>query len=195
MNKLMIAAAIVCAAVYAHAASINWGSAIADPSDLTGNTAATAGWNAYLLYSATDLSSIATKLDKAGIGGVADNGAMVVGSHTITSGDAMELYTFQDKYGGEGVNVNGFYQMLIVDEANNKFGAVNQTFKVVGIDDLNSPGEVYYNMNNEFGIDHFAGETGWSGTIGTSPVPTPEPTSGLLLLLGVAGMALRRRRG
>ena len=35
--------------------------------------------------------------------------------------------------------------------------------------------------------------TGKSGTIGSSGGDTPEPTSGLLLLLGVAGLALRRR--
>ena len=35
--------------------------------------------------------------------------------------------------------------------------------------------------------------TGKSGTIGSSGGDTPEPTSGLLLLLGVAGLALRRK--
>lgn len=193
MKKLMIATAIVCAVAFAPAASINWGSAVADPSDPTGDTAATAGWSAYLLYSSTDLSSIAIHLDKAGIGAVANNGAKVVGMHTITSSEAAPAFSFQDAYGGEGVNVNGFYQMLVVDEANKKFGAVNQTFEVAGITDQNSPGEVYYNMDFGLGFDKFAGETGWSGTIGDSPVPTPEPTSGLLFILGVAGMALRRR--
>lgn len=33
----------------------------------------------------------------------------------------------------------------------------------------------------------------WS-SIGSSPTPIPEPTSGLFLLFGVAGLALRRRR-
>lgn len=36
--------------------------------------------------------------------------------------------------------------------------------------------------------DHVVGDGSWMA------VPVPEPTSGLLLLLGVAGMALRRRR-
>lgn len=193
MKNLMIAVVIICTVSLTRAASIAWGSAIANPSDPTGMTAASEGWNAYLLYSASDLSSVATQIDKVGVGGTANNGASVVSVHTITADEAGIAFTFQGEYVAD--NVNGFYQMLIVDEANNKFGAVNQTFEVAGISDLNSPGEVYYNMDFGLGLDKFAGETGWSGTIGTSPVPTPEPTSGLLLLLGVAGMALRRRRG
>lgn len=187
MKKIMIVAAVVCAAAFAQAASINWGSAVADPSDSTGNTPATAGWNAYLLYSATDLSSIATKLDGLGVGAMADNGAKVVGVHTITAGEVDPAFSFQDEY--IAADVNGFYQMLVVDEANNKFGAVDKTFAVTGITDLNSPGEVYYNMDFGEGFDKFAGETGWSGT-----VAIPEPTSGMLLLLGIAGLALKRKR-
>ena len=38
-----------------------------------------------------------------------------------------------------------------------------------------------------------AGPTGWTATGSTPPV-IPEPTTGLLVLLGVAGLALRRRR-
>ena len=46
----------------------------------------------------------------------------------------------------------------------------------------------------------FTGEDSWDPSLWTAvggaptPTPTPEPTSGLLLLLGVAGLALRRRR-
>ena len=36
-------------------------------------------------------------------------------------------------------------------------------------------------------------ETSWH-TVGTAPIDSPEPTSGLLLLLGVAGLALKRKK-
>ena len=42
--------------------------------------------------------------------------------------------------------------------------------------------------------DGHISETSWH-TVGTAPIdPTPEPTSGLLLLFGVAGLALKRKR-
>ncbi len=42
--------------------------------------------------------------------------------------------------------------------------------------------------------DGHISETSWH-TVGTAPIdPVPEPTSGLLLLLGVAGLALKRKR-
>ena len=47
----------------------------------------------------------------------------------------------------------------------------------------------------EFGGGITLGELLVSGTLETdSPTPAPEPTSGLLLLLGVAGLALKRKR-
>lgn len=52
-------------------------------------------------------------------------------------------------------------------------------------------------LNNivESGIAVPAGGTGWDpGSGGGSPYNIPEPTSGIMLLLGVAALALRRRR-
>ena len=47
----------------------------------------------------------------------------------------------------------------------------------------------------EFGGEITLGKLVVSGTFNTdSPTPAPEPTSGLLLLLGVAGLALKRKR-
>ena len=40
----------------------------------------------------------------------------------------------------------------------------------------------------------FIGEDSWDPSLWTKVENVPEPTSGLLLLLGVAGLALRRRR-
>ncbi len=55
--------------------------------------------------------------------------------------------------------------------------AINGTWNVASLGDLNLT---------------TAGPSGWTAS-GTAPV-IPEPTTGLLVLLGVAGLALRRRR-
>ena len=62
-----------------------------------------------------------------------------------------------------------------------------------------SPGAayaVYYGTDSGEGgpitLDKTPIETGF--LMGGSPAPVPEPTSGLLLLLGVAGLALKRKR-
>ncbi len=42
--------------------------------------------------------------------------------------------------------------------------------------------------------DQFSATSGWQTYTAPGPAPIPEPTSGLLLLIGVAGLALKRKR-
>ena len=61
------------------------------------------------------------------------------------------------------------------------------------VDTQDNNGYVDYNGNGAVG---FWGSE-WTFTpspVPPTPTPTPEPTSGLLLLLGVAGLALRRKQ-
>ena len=54
---------------------------------------------------------------------------------------------------------------------------------------------IYLATSTQGGGGITLGELVASGTFNTdSPTPAPEPTSGLLLLLGVAGLALKRKR-
>lgn len=193
MKKFVMMAAIVSVTAFAQAATVSWGGAVCDPADPTGNTPAEASNMAYLLYSATEMSSIATTLDSTGIGAKANNGGSVVATWDLTEDAANFMFSSTFARGDDDGGVNGWYQMLLVDEAGKRFGAADKTFVIADISDSTSAGEVYYNLDGTEGFSVFVGDTGWSGTIGDSPVPTPEPTSGLLFILGVAGMALRRR--
>lgn len=194
MKRFMLSVATACAAGFVHAATVAWGGAVCDPTDPSGNTPTEATYTAYLVYSATEMSSIATRLDSTGIGAKANNGGSVVATWGLVDDAANFVFSSTWERTDEAGGVNGWYQMLLVDEKGKRFGAANETFEVTKITDITSAGEVLYNLDNSKGYSVFIGDTGWTGTIGSTPEPVPEPTSGLLILLGVAGMALRRRR-
>ena len=52
-----------------------------------------------------------------------------------------------------------------------------------------------FNLDNKTTINDSLAKSGyWSDWQSVDPVPAPEPTGGLLVLLGVAGLALKRKR-
>ena len=191
MKKLMIAAAIVCATACANAANCIWGfdsdaimaaegSALADPDGyIAGGTA--------LLY----LGTIAVGSDGALTG--------LDSATYLASSQQLESY----KFGTEG-------QKVALDALSSD--AAGQAFTLILLDandyDYSNLAKyegnaIVYNANSVFGKDPMNEDDHWatmstSKEFGASDWQTvsavPEPTSGLLLLLGVAGLALKRRR-
>lgn len=196
MKKLTIAAAIVCAVAISNGASVNWSGAAAEAGPALIEDAPR---NIYLVWSATAMSSLADNIKINGygadaIGGTANNGGTIVAWHNYTVAEAAtglfaDTFTRADKDGG----VNGYYQILLADAANENFAVVNITDAVTGKSDSTGAGTVDYNGSWSEGFDMFIGKDGYTGTFATVG-PVPEPTSGILLIIGVAGMALRRRR-
>ena len=193
MKKLMIAAAIACAAAMSQAASVTWGGAAGNP-DWTPDAT---GQYAYLLYGSSD-AAIATVIQLATAGDIgaalvgqkADNGYTVVSWYQLVEQDNTDGYftssfVRDDSKGG----VNGYYQIVLADTDHEFFDARKADAVVAGITDM-TPGGGKAIYNTDFANDPWIGDSGFSGKFSAAP----EPTSGLLLLIGMAGLALKRKR-
>ena len=190
MKKLMILLGTIAMAVGVQAASINWGAAVAIGTEYTPAT----DQYCYLLYSSSAYSSLASALEVKGcgadaIGGTANNGGEIVAFHKISAeegenGAFLDTFIRADADGG----VNGYYQIIVSSADNKEFAVVNAESAVTGISDTTSAGNAKFNA--DWSGDGYLGSSGYTGTI----TAVPEPTSGLLMLVGLAGLALRRRR-
>ena len=189
MKKLVIAACAVAFAACVQAASVDWFTtgAFYDVAGEEGGWATVAeGTTAYFVfassYSQSDLvadyaagSADMAKLTAINTGTVGADGtiAKVSGSTTTLSGN-------QAAY------------VVLFDSANNMFVSDSLT---LGIDEL--AGSVYGFEEAQTG-DIWAlngdASAGFQGAGWYSAAAVPEPTSGLLLLLGMAGLALRRKQ-
>lgn len=171
MKKLMIIAALAFTASIAQAASVNW--------SITSGTAAQVGFNVYLVAaidstwtSGADVAASAAELGTGTSGTVVKNGRVYNVAPTTASGDGITTTSM----------ANAYFVLVQSDSAT--------SYTYISAD-LSA---------NVFGETDAAKETFSTTTAalvaGTSAnfASVPEPTSGLLMLLGMAGLALRRRR-
>ena len=202
MKKLMIAAAIVCAAAMSHAAVGSWstgwtywtgigGELGADGSDdFVGNaylfagltedqyksfTTAAAIWNAFDVSAET--LTIGSGLDKVVLNRT-DSGALDMGGYDFTN---KTDYPDGDVYAAVIITHDDGTGKIDAYSANTMYGTASSS-GLAGVDAV------------ALGWGKAAGGEATIWQAAATPTPTPEPTSGLLLLLGVAGLALRRRR-
>ena len=190
MKKLMIALAVTVSAVVSNAASVNWATdsmSLPDGATYSKNTttaylysltqaqydAIVAAWNngtgADMSKSVSGYITANTLASEANANNKAGGKTTIFGTSTYATGDTAYGAILIDYTGTDGMK----YVFGNIASAYIENGAVD-----VNIGDLGS--FVYGDTN----------------TMSTAAAwyPVPEPTSGLLMLLGMAGLALRRRR-
>ena len=199
MKKLMIAAAIVCVAALSQAATWNWGvggtsaNQVLWDNGTAKNLYTTTPAAAVYLFDAAVVSqdTLLSYLRAKDTNKITDKA--YVASTTIN--DSSKLVAITDgsiTYGTSGSTYD-FY-MAVLDTEGNLFLSANR--QVTGQDSTDA--------NISFTGVKAATQTSWTadstftfageGGKGAGWYAVPEPTSGLLMLLGMAGLALRRKR-
>ena len=190
MKKLMIAVAIVCAAAVSQAASATWQISNVYKSDDASTRAASGSYTGYFFLDSGDTSMAAITAILEGSGTAAEKIASLSGkalqSSALTgSGRISTTVDF-------GSLADGSYQGYTVVIDGTPAAAENY---IIGPDvkvTVTSIGDSSIGSWNAGTVSQAGYSALSSGP--TPPAPIPEPTSGLLVVLGLAGLALRRRR-
>ena len=170
MKKLMIIAAAVLCGTFAHAAAINW--------QITNATAAQTGYSVYMVAAISDAWT-------SGADVAADAAALGSGTSGTIAKSGRNYMIPSTTAAGDGITASSSLYLVLVKSSDAK------DYTYVSMGDVS--GSVYEPPAAPSGNFSMTSAALLAGTSGNFAA-VPEPTSGLLMLLGVAGLALRRRR-
>ena len=192
MKKIMIALTAVVAGVAAHAATVDWQYSV---------TASATDYHAsnYTLYLVD-----ATKWDAALAGGgitasTFTDASVVYAQTTFAAGTGKSATSKTYISNRVGTTTSGSSATALSDSIVADGGTLNVYYVI--LDTSKDPSEYYASAKTALTGRSATGtliDTGF-GSVANSAVTwtatsVPEPTSGLLMLLGIAGLALKRRR-
>ena len=178
MKKILVASAIIVSAISLNAASVTWG--LTGVTDSASNTAK-AGMAAYFMDASTYSAFTALDADKVAAYVVANS--LYSGATKLVSGRTGSSINIAETSGSlaAGDTANGYIVLFDTSSAADADYFAYTTAQSKTVPDTGA------NITLSYGT--FAAATsGWQTTA------VPEPTSGLLMLLGMAGLTLRRRR-
>ncbi len=190
MKKLMIAFAAVAVAAVTQAASVDW--SVANNSwTLDSGAKAATGYTVYLINGATSLETIAAAINSTTGAFDADQTWVFGSSVTANAKGSVAPNTVTTDKLTRGSSYD--FSVLIIDATaagGPKYmvsATSTQTAYLSGTDEA---------MGVAFGVDRLGANalTYNATTAANGWAAVPEPTSGLLLLLGMAGLALKRKR-
>ena len=180
MKKLLVLGAVLCAAAVSQAASVNWNSS-AKIADSTGAVIGSADAYSSLMNGGSLVLVLLQEGSYSGaiteLGGTASFVSKPAGRKGMVKGSYSFVY-------GDGTLKNGDVLGVMFKGADGKLSQliytadkslVGDTLTVAGLEDDT------FSINFNYAA---------SGTF----TVVPEPTSGLMLLLGLAGLALRRKQ-
>ena len=191
MKKLMVACVAAAIAVATNAATVLWdsGTVLADSGDGT-------GWgSAAITKSSTDYTM--TVLIATGYSGDELTGVFGTGDKTGTGSKSSISASSTTK--SDLVSGTKYYAQATLENTANGSTLMSQIIEFTWDGSMNDPKLNFMKEAAQTGVASvksmngtFSSTTGYWAAEGWQSVP--EPTSGLLLLIGVAGLALRRRR-
>ena len=179
MKKLIMALAVVACATVVSAASFDWKTSTTGKVYTQGTTTVMESGTAYLFDSATtsQAAMFALLYDKGDISSVTALSTKSIADGKISAGSAFE-------WGNAGDTLSAY---VVVVDGDNFF--ISDTASKAG--DASATMTLSFALKNASqGAASTATSFGGAGWY----IAVPEPTSGLLMLVGLTGLALRRRR-